>query len=417
MENGRFSVDSVYYVNGYIKGFPIKSPVIDIVEVGSGGGSIAWLDEQNRLHVGPQSAGSTPGPVCYGRGGTEPTVTDANLLLGRLNPDHFLGGELRLDTDGAWAALSEKICASLGYEGEGGVIRMADGIISIATVIMASAIRKVSIEHGRDPRDFVMFAYGGGGPLHGSALAHELSIPMLVIPPEPGNFSAVGMLLADARIDASETFVGVLDEDILSKLNNVFSEMEVEARKALKDEFDADDIVFERQAEMRFQGQRHNIKVALPDLFDEDVLNEAFLRDYERRYGHADLETEIEIQVLHLSATARLKRPEIAHLPREGVKARPVHKRPVYFGNLGKAVETPVYERTALVPGLKQPVRPLSRSTALPQSFGQAIGSRSAPCRKSVSIVRGLVRICLDWRQVGDGLYERSKLTSKRRTR
>src|SRR5262249_23892108 len=158
------------------------------------------LDPQNRLHVGPQSAGSTPGPACYGNSGTEPTVTDANLVLGRLNPDHFLGGELKLDVAAARAAVG-KIAAPLGYAGERGLIPMADGIIALATVIMAGAIKQVSVEHGLDPREFVLFCYGGGGPLHASALARELAIPTVVIPPEPGNFSAVGMLLADARLD------------------------------------------------------------------------------------------------------------------------------------------------------------------------------------------------------------------------
>ncbi len=208
VENGRFSVNSVYYANGYIKGFPIKSAVIDIVEVGSGGGSIAWIDSQKRLHVGPQSAGSTPGPVCYGRGGTDPTITDANLVLGRLNPGNFLGGEMRLDMNAAQQAITQQIAMPLGYAGESGMIQMADGIIAIAIVIMAGAIRKISVEHGLDPRDFVLFSYGGGGPLHSCALARELSIPTVVIPPEPGNFSAIGMLLADARIDTSKTFVG-----------------------------------------------------------------------------------------------------------------------------------------------------------------------------------------------------------------
>ena len=209
VENGRFSVNSLYYANGYVKGFPIKSAVIDIVEVGSGGGSIAWIDSQKRLHVGPQSAGSTPGPVCYGRGGAEPTITDANLVLGRLNPGNFLGGEMKLDVNAAQRAITEQIAAPLGCAGESGMIQMADGIIAIATVIMAGAIRKVSVEHGLDPRDFILFSYGGGGPLHACALAHELYIPEVVIPPEPGNFSAIGMLLADARIDTSKTFVGI----------------------------------------------------------------------------------------------------------------------------------------------------------------------------------------------------------------
>ena len=233
VENGRFSVNSLYYANGYVKGFPIKSAVIDIVEVGSGGGSIAWLDSQKRLHVGPQSAGSTPGPVCYGRGGTEPTVTDANLVLGRLNPANFLGGEMQLDIAAAKRAVSERIAEPLGYGGDDGTTQMADGIISIATVIMAGAIRKISVEHGLDPRDFVLFSYGGGGPLHSCALAHELSIPTVVIPPEPGNFSAIGMLLADARIDTSKTFVGILNDKSVPEMAQLYNAMEQEAAHAL----------------------------------------------------------------------------------------------------------------------------------------------------------------------------------------
>ncbi|MGH7929614.1 MAG: hydantoinase/oxoprolinase family protein, partial [Candidatus Binatia bacterium] len=170
VENGRFTVNSIYYVNGYVRGFPIKSPVVDIVEVGSGGGSVAWLDSQTRLHVGPQSAGSTPGPVCYGRGGTEPTVTDANLVLGRLNADRFLGGELKLDANAARRSIEQRVAEPLGYVGSEGMIQMAEGIISIAIVIMAGAIRRISVEHGLDPRDFVLFSYGGGGPLHACAL-------------------------------------------------------------------------------------------------------------------------------------------------------------------------------------------------------------------------------------------------------
>src|SRR5580692_11795791 len=228
VENGRFSVDSVYYAGGYVKGFPIKSSVIDIVEVGSGGGSIAWLDPQNRLHVGPHSAGSTPGPACYGNGGTEPTVTDANLVLGRLHPNRFLGGELRLDVEAAGAAI-KRIAGPLGFRGANGLLRMADGVLSLATVIMAGAIKQISIEHGLDPREFVLFCYGGGGPLHASALARELSIPTVVVPPEPGNFSAVGMLLADARLALSKTFVGVLNDGTVAALAAAFAGMEGQA--------------------------------------------------------------------------------------------------------------------------------------------------------------------------------------------
>jgi N-methylhydantoinase A len=351
VENGRFSVNSVYYANGYVRGFPIKSAVIDIVEVGSGGGSIAWIDPQKRLHVGPQSAGSTPGPVSYSRGGTEPTVTDANLVLGRLNADHFLGGEMKLNHNAARRAIEHRIAEPLGYAGENGVIQMADGIISIATVVMAGAIRKISVEHGLDPRDFVLFSYGGGGPLHACALAHELSIPTIVVPPEPGNFSAIGMLLADARIDTSKTFVGLLNDGSVSAMAEVFAAMEKDAAAGLATEFGTRDVFFERHAEMRYRGQRHNIKLPVSGLSDTESIRTAFERDYKRRYGHADPKAPAEFQALHLSAFARLKQPEIARLPRAAVPAHAAPARRVYIGYAGGWVNAQIFDRDALEPG------------------------------------------------------------------
>jgi N-methylhydantoinase A len=349
VENGRFSVESIYYAGGYVKGFPIKSPVIDIVEVGSGGGSIAWLDRQKRLHVGPQSAGSTPGPVCYGRGGVQPTVTDANLVLGRLNASRFLGGELALDEEGARASM-QAVAEALGYEGTEGLIRMADGVISIATVIMAGAIKQVSVEHGLDPREFVLFCYGGGGPLHASALARELSIPMVVIPPEPGNFSAIGMMLADARIDLSTTFTGLLDEATVSAARTSYASMEGEASDALRREFHAEEVFFERYAEMRYRGQRHNIKTLVTGAGTRESIEASFHRDYKRRYGHADVNAAVEIQALHLSAFARLKRPDLSRLPRAGVAAKTPGVRDVYFAGFGMCAAS-VYEREELPAG------------------------------------------------------------------
>ena len=351
VENGRFTVNSVYYANGYVKGFPIKSAVIDIVEVGSGGGSIGWLDAQNRLHVGPQSAGSTPGPVSYGRGGTEPTVTDANLVLGRLNPGNFLGGEMKLDIEAAKRAIAERIATPLDYRGDIGMVQMADGIISIATVIMAGAIRKISVEHGLDPRDFILFSYGGGGPLHSCALAHELSIPMIVVPPEPGNFSAIGMLLADARVDTSKTFVGILNEETVSATAANFASMEKESAAALAAEFGTGEIFFEHHAEMRYRGQRHNIKVPVSALKDTQQIRLAFERDYKRRYGHADAKAPAEFQALHLSAFARLKQPEIAHLPRPAAKPASAQWRQVYIGDAGGWMDAQIFHRDALTPG------------------------------------------------------------------
>ncbi len=353
VENGRYSVNSLYYANGYVKGFPIKSAVIDIVEVGSGGGSIAWLDSQKRLHVGPQSAGSTPGPVCYGRGGAEPTVTDANLVLGRLNPANFLGGEMQLDIAAAKRAVSERIAMPLGYGGDDGTTQMADGIISIATVIMAGAIRKISVEHGLDPRDFILFSYGGGGPLHSCALAHELSIPIVVIPPEPGNFSAIGMLLADARIDTSKTFVGILNDKSVPEMAQLYKTMEQEAAHALAKEFGTGEVFFEHHAEMRYRGQRHNIKVPVSGLKNAEQIRAAFERDYKRRYGHADAKAPAEFQALHLSAFAKLKQPDVARLPRAAALASAKQTRKIYIGNAGGWLDAPIYHRDALAPGFK----------------------------------------------------------------
>jgi N-methylhydantoinase A len=351
VENGRYSVESVYYAAGYVHGFPIKSPVIDIVEVGSGGGSIAWLDPQQRLHVGPRSAGSTPGPVCYGRGGAEPTVTDANVLLGRIGAEAFLGGELVLDRDAALRALAAKIGDPLGYHGDDALLRLADGIIAIATVTMAGAIRRVSVEHGRDPREFVLFAYGGGGPLHASALARELSIPTVIIPPEPGTFSATGMLLADARLDDATTFTARFDSATVATMDAQFHDMESAAVAALRVEFGDTPVRLERFAEMRYVGQRHNIKVPIPPGADVAAIRRAFDDDYRRRYGHADPNVAAEFQALHLSAFARLDRPEIGRLPRaQRPPAAPTH-RPIFFGDQLGLCDALVYDRYALAPG------------------------------------------------------------------
>ena len=350
VENGSFSVSSLYYVGGYTKGFPIRSPVIDIVEVGAGGGSVAWIDVQKRLHVGPRSAGSTPGPVCYGRGGQEPTVTDANLILGRLDPKRFLGGELHLEVAAARQAFAEKICRPLGYENEQGLVDMAEGVLAIAAVTMAGAIRQISIEHGLDPRDFVLLSYGGGGPLHSSTLAHELSIPTIIVPPEPGNFSAIGMLLADARLDLSTTFAGRLTDERLAESDAAFVRLEEEGAASLLRDFDARNVFFERTAEMRYVGQQHTIKVMVANLRSAAMVRNAFDKAYNQRYGHSDSKAAIEVQTLHLSAFARLSRPALESLPRRTEENRPVGSRKVHFGKVGWQ-DAAVHQRPSLEAG------------------------------------------------------------------
>ena len=190
-----------YYIGGYAEGHPVLGPVVDVVEVGTGGGSVAWIDEIGALKVGPRSAGAEPGPICYRRGGVEPTITDANVVLGRIRPTAFMGGEMDLDVEGALAGIAKRVAEPLGFES----LAAAHGIIEVANAKMALAVREVSVAKGHDPRDFVLLASGGAGPLHAVAIARELDIPRVIVPRYPGHFSAVGMLLTDERHDLVQT--------------------------------------------------------------------------------------------------------------------------------------------------------------------------------------------------------------------
>ena len=353
IERGRYAVESIYYIGGPDNGFPIRGNVIDILEVGVGGGSIAWLDGQQRLNVGPRSAGSMPGPACYARGGTEPTVTDANLLLGRLDPDNFLAGEMQLDTGLARKAMVDRLAGALGYRDSSADTQAAKGVLTIANLIMSSIIKKVSIARGYDPRDFTLFCYGGGGPLHGVELARALKIPRVIVPPEPGNFSAIGMLLADPRLDMARTLIVRLDAGQLPKIEAVFQELEAEGRAALKHEFGEGTVTIEREAEMRYKGQQHSIKIRIAE--DDDVarLRARFDQEYLRRYGHANATAEVQIVVLHSLATLHMKQPEIARLGRATGAGKPSEfaVRPVYFLEEDRFVPTRIYDRYALGPG------------------------------------------------------------------
>jgi N-methylhydantoinase A len=353
IERGRYAVESLYHIGGPDAGFPIRGNVIDILEVGVGGGSVAWLDDQRRLNVGPRSAGSMPGPACYGRGGGEPAVTDANLVLGRLDPGNFLGGEMRLETGKAREVLERRIAGPLGYQGEDAVTRAAKGVLTIANLTMSSIIKKVSIARGYDPRDFALFCYGGGGPLHGIELARALKIPRVIVPPEPGNFSAVGMLLADPRLDTARTYVVRLNADNLAKLVAVFGELEAEGRDALRREFGGGRITVEREAEMRYKGQHHSIKIPLAETDDAGKLRARFDQEYQRRYGHANPAAEAEVVVLHSLATLHMNRPDVARLarPDSGRQTAELEMRPIFFLEEDCFLPTQVYDRYALKPG------------------------------------------------------------------
>ena len=213
-----------YFVGGYNEGLAIRIPVLDIKEVGTGGGSIAYIDEGGALHVGPQSAGAEPGPACYGRGGDQATVTDADVVLGRISPDQFLGGEMSLDGQAAHDALRSQVAGPLGLTVE----RAASGVLAIAVASMANAVRGVTTERGLDPRDFTLIAYGGGGPLHAVAVARELALGQVIIPSSPAHFSAFGMLLADMRRDYVQTHFQLLADISMEQLEERYRQLEQE---------------------------------------------------------------------------------------------------------------------------------------------------------------------------------------------
>ena len=346
IENGEFTVDSMYYVGGFDTGFPVRGNVIDIIEVGAGGGSVAWIDDQRRMHVGPRSAGSTPGPVCYGKGGREPTVTDANLILGRLNRDSFLGGEMTLFDEPAHHAIEAGLASPLGYEGGEGILRAAHGVLTLANLAMTEAIKKTSVAKGLDPRDFALFCYGGGGPLHGVDLARELHIPLVIVPPEPGNFSALGMLMAHARLENVRTFLKDFDETAASRAAAMFSEMEQSSSTDLAKEFGVKAISFRRKVELRYKGQKHSLRVDVESI-DLTALRPAFDEAYRRRYGHARPNAAIEFVGLHTTATLEMQRPGKAGLGigNRTAKAGAPSTRDVYFMHVEGMLPATVHDR------------------------------------------------------------------------
>ena len=342
-------------VGGYAEGLPIQIPMIDIEEVGTGGGSLARVVAGGALRVGPESAGAVPGPVCYGGGGTEPTVTDANLVLGRLTPDLFLGGEMRLDVPGATAALRTRIADPLGID----LLEAAEGIIRIAVTQMANVVKRVTTARGLDARDFTMVAYGGAGPLHAVLVARELQIPRVIIPNAPGHFSAYGMLVGELRRDLVRTLFARLAEAPFDSFDAIFADMERRGRREVEEAAPGDvDIVVAHAADMRYVGQEHAVTVALPDsvLHGRDVaaIKAAFDAVHEQRYGYASSTESAEIVSLRMSVTGLIARPELGSVRRaEGTLAGValIGRRQVDFGVPGGPCDAPVYDRSRLAVG------------------------------------------------------------------
>jgi len=341
-------------IGGYATGLPVQIPMIDIQEVGTGGGSIARV-EMGALHVGPESAGAQPGPVCYGLGGAEPTITDANLVLGRLGADRFLGGEMRLDADGAERALEQRVAAPLGLD----LIEAADGILRIAVTKMAHMVRWVTTERGLDAADFSLVAYGGAGPLHAAMVARELRIAKAVIPRAPGHFSAYGMLVADLRRDFVKTWFTTLAEASFSAMETIYADMERRGRAAVgHSDVAVAGIAVQRAADMRYVGQEHAVTVELPvELFrqeDRVGIKRRFDAVHETRYGYSAPTEQAEIVSLRSAVTGLLRKPgfeSIAAGTAEPPAASFRGTRPVYFAEARRHLDTPTYDRARLTAG------------------------------------------------------------------
>jgi N-methylhydantoinase A len=296
-----------YFVGGYARGLPIRVPCLDIVEVGTGGGSVAWVDPAGGVHVGPRSAGASPGPACYGLGGTEPTVTDAAVVLGLLDERRELSGGLHLDGAAARKAIGD-LADALGLD----PLSAASGVLAIAAASMANAIRAVTTERGLDPRDFTVFAYGGNGPVHISLVARELGIRSVVIPPAPAVFSAVGMFMADVRHDFLLTDVRRL-RAAAPQLEADYQALEDAGREVLRKGGVAEEHMrFVRFADLRYVGQEHSISVQIPDLDDGELseLKAAFDKAHLERFSHSAPGEEAEIVTLKVSAIGSIPRPE-----------------------------------------------------------------------------------------------------------
>lgn len=333
-------------------GYPIRTPVVDLVEIGNGGGSIAWIDEGNRMHVGPQSAGSTPGPAAYGRGGDSVTTTDANLLLGRINPDLFLGGEHKPDWDSLNAAFG-RLATSLGGSNED----VARGVIRIANANMVNALKLVSLNRGYDPRDFSLIAFGGGGAMHAVSLAEELKVKKVIIPVNASVFSAWGMLMSDLRRDFLQTRVVNLNEVDAATINQNYEQIACSAQDQCENEgMKTEQMYIERFADMRYLGQEHTIKIELPNgNIDENSINTTIARfhqAHEREYAFK-LENPVELVNYHVVIFGKIEKQSLIQKQPSGCLLAEAHKgtRRVDFDDHG-IHDADIYDLALLEPGM-----------------------------------------------------------------
>jgi N-methylhydantoinase A len=332
-----------------VHGYPIKAPMLDIHTVGAGGGSIAYVDSGGLLKVGPRSAGADPGPVCYGRGATEPTVTDANVVLGILNPSYLLGGRMPVRADLAAEAVAT-VASQLGLD----TMAAAQGIVSIVTANMARAIRVISVQRGYDPRDYTLVAFGGAGPLHAARLARELEISRVLVPVSPGILCAMGLLLTDLRTDFALTRLTLLNETALPVAADAFATLAARAEAWFAAEgvpMAARQLV--RTVDMRYAGQNYELPIPLAAAPSVALLKSAFITAHQRLYGFAPEDEPIQLVTFRVEASAIVPKATFAAHPDAGPDASGaiVAHREVWLPEAGGLVNTPIYDRTALRAG------------------------------------------------------------------
>lgn len=335
---------TIYYVGGYVGGWPILVPAIDISEVGVAGNSIIWIDDMGRVRIGPKSAESMPGPACYGLGGEEPTVTDIALLMGRLNPEYFLGGKMKLRADLAEKAIM-KVFHQLSIDRDEGLMKLSE----LTAISMAASIRNVSIERGYDPRDFTLIAYGGSGPLFASIIARGLGMRKIVIPQLPAYFSAWGMLTADIRYDYVQTYVKPLSMLTVEEAEKVYAKLAEDGVRRLE-RINIKEYVLVKYMDLRYQGQEHTLTIMLPSNYDLPSVKELFHKTHEKTYGYKLPEYEVELVNLRLAVIGVTRKPSISVIE-EGSENPPSQAlkgyREVLYEGHGW-VRVPVYDRDLL---------------------------------------------------------------------
>lgn len=355
IENGEVRIMTDYWIERSRKsaGYPIMVPVVDLVEIGNGGGSIAWVDDYGKLHVGPQSAGALPGPAAYGKGGAAATTTDANLWLGRINKDYFCGGEIDANMQAAEAALSE-ISAKMGVS----VDEAATGIVRIANNNMVNALKLVSLNRGFDTRDFTLLAFGGGGAMHAVALGQELQVKKVVVPAAAAVFSAWGMMMSDLRRDFFVTHLLGMSEGAGDKIEATFTEAEGKALSTFSEEgIERENVTFLRYGKFRYQNQEHTTEVLLSsdEITDESLakIAEDFHEAYEREYTYR-LDAPVEMVGIHLVAKAAVGKLEMRAEPLGASDASAAVKgnRQVDYALEGKHDAT-IFDGNKLTPGMK----------------------------------------------------------------